>query len=165
MRFISRTMVWSCDSRLPPDPACFSLCEAGPGFRHIQDRLFLVLPPQLLLRILKKLTLNLGMGSAFRQAGLESQLCPSTSSVNWGSYTTTPSQGSSLLVGDSINRTRLFFNLMRIIQVTGWQLAGQRVILYLQGAEGKALLKVRALDTSLVSPCPAPRSRYCHHHN
>lgn len=124
-----------------------------------------MLPPQLLLRILKKLTLNLGMGSAFRQAGLESQLCPSTSSVNWGSYTTTPSQGSSLLMGDSINRTRLFFNLMRIIQVTGWQLAGQRVILYLQGAEGKPLLKVRALDTSLVSLCPAPRSRYCHHHN
>lgn len=30
MRFISRTMAWSPDSRLPPGPACFSLWEAGP---------------------------------------------------------------------------------------------------------------------------------------
>lgn len=130
-RFISRTVAWSPDSRLPPGPACFSLCEAGPGFRHIKDRLFFLLPPQLLLRILQKLTLNLGMGSAFGQAGLESQRCPSTSPVNWGSYTATPSQGSSLLIGDNINCTRLFFNLMRIMQVSGWQLAGQRVTLHL----------------------------------
>lgn len=76
---LSRGLPWS------PEPPPTSLCERQDlSFRPIRDRLFLLLPPQLLFRITKKLTLNLRMGSASRQIGLESQLCPSIGYVSWG---------------------------------------------------------------------------------